>query len=56
MGSNGQMGITVHVMPWRSLWRLVDVCGRSSEKQSSRLADSRLANSSVLNYRGEQWG
>lgn len=56
MGSNGQMGITVHVMSWRGLWRSVDVCAGSSEKQSSRLADSSLANSSVLNYRDEQWG
>jgi hypothetical protein len=56
MGSNGQMGITVFVMPWRTVWCSVDVCAGASKKQSSRLADSSLANSSVLNYRGEQWG
>lgn len=56
MGSNGQMGNTVYVMSWRSLRCSVDVCGWTSEKQTSGLADSSLANSSVLNYRGEQWG
>lgn len=56
MGSNGQMGIIVHVMSSEGRRHSVDVCARASEKQSSRLADSSLANSSVLNYRGEQWG
>jgi hypothetical protein len=56
MGSNGQMGITVYVMSWRRVQCSVDVCVRASEKQSPGLADSSLANSSVLNYRGEQWG
>ena len=56
MGSNGQMGIGVYVMSWRSLRCPVDVYARASEKQSPGLADSSLANSSVLNYRGEQWG
>lgn len=56
MGSNGQMGNTVYVMSWRSIQRSGDVCARASEKQSSGLVDSSLANSSVLNYRDEQWG
>jgi hypothetical protein len=56
MGSNGQMGIDVDVMSWKSFRCSVDVCARTSEKQSPGLADSSLANSSVLNYRGEQWG
>ena len=56
MGSNGQMGITVNEMPSKHRRRLADVYVRASKKQSSRLVDSSLANSSVLNYRGEQWG
>jgi hypothetical protein len=56
MGSNGQMGINVYVMSWRSYRCSADACGGASEKQSPGLADSSLANSSVLNYRGEQWG
>lgn len=56
MGLNGQMGITVYAMSSKGRRHGVDVCVRASEKQSSRLAVSCLANSSVLNYRGEQWG
>jgi hypothetical protein len=56
MGSNGQMGITVYARWSKSRWHSVEVCSCASKKQSFRLTDSSLANSSVLNYRGEQWG
>jgi hypothetical protein len=56
MGSNGQMGITMHGMMSGSRRHSLGFRAGASEKQSSRLVDSSLANSSVLNYRGEQWG